>query len=585
MDVVGQYVKLQKAGVNFRASCPFHLEKKPSFFVSPVRQMWHCFGCGAGGGIFDFVMRIEGLEFGDALRILAKKAGVELKREDPRVRSERQRLYEICELATKFFEKQLQGSKRGQEAKEYLSGRGVSEESMRKWRIGYAPVQRTALLDFLANRGYRREEIVKAGLAIKKDGGDLEEVSESPYFDRFRGRIMFPICDAQEQVVGFSGRVFGVEETAKYINTPGTLLYDKSRLLYGLDKAKFFIRKNDFCILVEGQMDAIMVSQAGYENVVATSGTALTPHQLKILKRYSENILTAFDMDIAGDTATKRGIDLAQQEGFQVKVLVMPRGRDPADIIAENPRIFEDLLSKARSIMDFYFENTFSRFDAASPEGKIKIGRILLPVLKRIPNAIELAHWRQRLARELGISEQDVETELKKTPAVRGDLPEVSSPEVSSGEELTPFYPVPQKTRKEILEEAIAALIFKNPEKIQLIEEKYLALFSPPIRFFLGELRQKQEMPRILFATEQHPRLQHIVLLAESQEEAEGEDQEEELAVLLSEFLMLERKQRLEELALAIRDAEARKEEERVRDLMNQFRVLAEGFEIFPPSR
>jgi len=253
VEVVGSYIKLKKAGANYRALCPFHSEKKPSLFVSPARQIWHCFGCGAGTSAFDFVMKIEGVEFGDALRILAKKAGVELKREDPRVRTERQRLYGICELACRFFGRQLEKSSTGKATQKYLLGRGITQKSIKKWRLGYAPDIWQALSDFLVSKGYKREEIAKAGLALKSE-------KTQNYYDRFRGRIIFPIFDFNSQVIGFGGRLLSTHhpfspptrpkeeipsEVAKYINTPNTLIYDKSRVLYGLDKAKIAIRKKD----------------------------------------------------------------------------------------------------------------------------------------------------------------------------------------------------------------------------------------------------------------------------------------------------------------------------------------------------
>ena len=223
VDVVASYIKLHKAGVNYRAVCPFHTEKKPSFFVSPSRQIWHCFGsCSEGGDIFKFVMRIEGVEFGDALRILAQKAGIELKREDPKIKSQRQKLYEITELACKFFEKQLESSA-GLKAKQYLLNRGVKQETIKEWRIGYAPDTWNGLTNFLIGKGYSSEDIEKAGLSLKssKDQG---------YYDRFKARIIFPIFNLSSQPIGFGGRTLKEKETAKYVNSPATLLYDKSRV-------------------------------------------------------------------------------------------------------------------------------------------------------------------------------------------------------------------------------------------------------------------------------------------------------------------------------------------------------------------
>src|SRR3989338_7422657 len=374
VDVVCGYIKLTKTGANYRGVCPFHSEKKPSFFVSPARQIWKCFGCGKGGDIFGFIKDVEGVEFGDALRILAQKAGVTLKRENIKLRTERQRLYEICELACCFFEKQLEQSQIGKEAKEYLLKRGINEESIKKWRLGYSPDTWQGLSDFLVGKGYKREEIVRAGLAVEKE-------NRSDSYDRFRGRIIFPVFDLNSQAVGFGARVFNVKdekETAKYINTPQTLLYNKSNILYGLNNAKLSVRKNNKCVLTEGYTDVIMCHQAGYENTVASSGTALTQGHLDILKRYSENLVLAFDMDIAGDSATKRGIDLAQERGFNIKIIeTYSKNEDPADTVLKNPKDWEKYVAEARSIMDYYFDFAFTSFDKNIPEGKKEIGRVI----------------------------------------------------------------------------------------------------------------------------------------------------------------------------------------------------------------
>lgn len=421
LDVVGSYMKLTKTGVNYRGVCPFHSEKSPSFFVSPGRQMWHCFGCGAGFSIFDFVMKIEGIEFADALRILAAKAGVQLKRENVQLRTERQRLHEICELATAFYQKQLEGSVAGKEAREYLLKRGITSESLKKWRVGYSPDLWNSLSDFIVGKGYAREEVIRAGLAIEKEG------KKGDSYDRFRGRIMFPVFDLNGQVVGFGGRVFKqVGETAKYINTPQTLLYDKSGVIYGLNNAKLVVRKQNQCVVTEGYTDVIMCHQAGFENTVAASGTALTSQHLNILKRYSENLVLAFDMDVAGDSATKRGINLAQEQGFNIKIIesygpakeqssrgVNPKS-DPADIILQDPNIWKESVEKAKSIMDYYVDSAFAAFDKNTPQGKKDIGNVVLPAIKRLANKIEQAHWIKKLAEILGVGEAATIEEFEK---------------------------------------------------------------------------------------------------------------------------------------------------------------------------
>jgi len=580
VEVIGSYIKLQKAGANYRALCPFHSEKRPSFFVSPARQIWHCFGgCSLGGDIFRFVMKIEGVEFGDALRILAQKAGVELKRQTPEYKewqTERNRLYEICDLATRFFEKQLEESKTGKEAKKYLLDRGIKEESIKKWRVGYAPDVWQGLADFLTSRGYGQEEIKKAGLGLSSEKGS--------FYDRFRGRIIFPVFDLNSQVVGFGGRVFGPkskEEIAKYVNTPNTLLYDKSRVLYGLDKAKGEIRKRDSCILVEGYTDVIMVSQAGYENVAATSGTALTPYQLKILKRYSENLLTAFDMDIAGDTATKRGVDLAQARGFNIKVITMPQASDPADIISKRPQDWEKLVGEAKSILDFYFKTTFASADPKTPEGKREISKILLPVIKRISNKIEQAFWIQELAKKLEVKEESVEEELKKTK----DLPPVYSGLEEGSEGKENLLELKQKTRKELLEEQILTFILKSPENLDLIAEKEISFFSPQISQILTYFKKSQDFPalnssygtpRQIKALQKNLPLELIDLinylsLKAEVEEVDLPDLKEEFKNCLKEIRILEIKNKLGQFSRDIKKAEEEKDLPKIKKLLGEF--------------
>ncbi|MBU2545245.1 DNA primase [Patescibacteria group bacterium] len=562
VDIIRGYIKLQKAGANYRAVCPFHNEKKPSFFVSPARQIWHCFGsCSEGGDMFKFVMKVEGVEFGDALRILAQKAGVELKKQDPKSaswRTERQRLYEITSLASRFFETQLEQSIVGKEAKKYLLDRGMSEETIKKWKIGYSPDVWQGLYNFLTGKGYRGDEIERVGLALKARTGR--------HYDRFRGRIVFPIFDLSSQIVGFGGRVFKQtkrhdgQEEAKYINSPATPLYDKSRILYGLNKAGIEIRKNDKCILVEGYMDAIMVNQAGFENVVATSGTALTPYQLRILKRYSDNLLTAFDMDLAGNSATKRGIDLAQAEGFNIKIVTMPEGKDPADVALEGSEKLKELVDNAKSIHDFYFDNAFSKYDKNTLDGKRDISKTLLPVIKKIPNKIEQTIWVQSLTKGLGVKEEDVLEELAKTKVEQAET-------YNSSKNNNP--PAGgRKTRKEMLEERLAILIIKHPENANLIKQEDLKVFSLAMVNVIDSLKHPPA------GGKESDKLNYLKLKADI--EILDIDPEQEFRNCFEELTMLVVKDSLNNISREIKQAEQDENFTKVEELTNNFKNLCQ---------
>ena len=583
IEVISSYIKLSKTGANYRALCPFHSEKKPSFFVSPVRQIWHCFGCGKGGDIFGFVKEIEGVEFGDALRILARRAGVELKPMKPESaswRTERQRLYEICELATRFFEKQLEESSSGKEAKKYLLSRGISDDSIKKWRLGYSPDTWEGLTEFLVSRGYKREEVIKAGLAIQKEpigeiSGQIREDLRDAY-DRFRGRIIFPIFDLNSQTIGFGGRVFKEKdkaEIAKYVNTPNTLLYDKSRVLYGLDKAKVEIRKKDNCILVEGYTDVIMSHQAGVQNVVATSGTALTPYQLKILKRYSENLILGFDMDVAGDSATKRGIDLAQGQGFNIKVIRLSEGKDAADIISKNPKEWQNSLLKEKSILEFYFESAFSGRDSKTPEGKKEIAKILLPVIKRIPNKIERGYWIQKLAKELGAKEENIEEELKKVK-LEG-YSEVYGLEKEELENLPP------KSRRELLEERLGTLVIKFPKiGTDAIDFEIIDLIGiPEIKIVLQEVKNNPNVDFGKTSIKATDVFNTLCLRAEI-EEIEEKEILPEIQCCLREIRSIEIKNKLDHISKEIKKAEEEKDSKKIEKLSQEFNQLAKNINI-----
>jgi len=547
IEVVGSYLKLEKAGINYRAVCPFHNEKKPSFFVSPTRQMFKCFGCGKGGDMFSFVQEIEGIEFGDSLRILAQKAGVELKRQDPKIQTERKRLHDICELSTRFFEKQLE-SKIGKEVKQYLLDRKINEDSIIKWRLGWSPDSWSGLIDFLITKGFKVNEIEKAGLAILSQKGK--------HFDRFRGRVMFPVFDLNSQVIGFGGRIFKKLDTAKYMNTPATLLYDKGRTLYGLDKAKLAIRKKNFCVITEGYVDVILSSQVGIENVVASSGTALTPHQLKILKRYSDNLYTAFDMDVAGNTATQRGINLAQAQGFNIKVITLPGENDPADVISKHPGEFKKLIENAKGIMEFYFEGTLSRHDSNTPDGKKDISKILLPVIKKIPNKIEQSFWIQELTKKLGVNEEAIRAELDKVKTTRQALG-------IEPEEIEKAIP---RSRKDLLEENLIVQILREPKLLNSIKSQHLELVSEKSREIITCLKEKKQIPDNLSDI-----FNSLSLKSEVEYQDEDDEFEKDFNSCLNNIQSFVVKKKLDEISQNIKISEGENDEGKVKKLIEEF--------------
>lgn len=414
VDLISEYIQLKPVGANFKALCPFHREKTPSFFVSPEKQIWHCFGCGVGGGIFDFVMQIEGIDFPEALKILAKKAGVEIVKQDYHLISQRTKLLDIVKMAARFYHLILLESPLAEKARQYLKERGLKLETIKDFQLGFAPDRWDELYKFLTKKGFKEQDIELAGLIIKSS--IQHPISSIKYYDRFRNRIMFPINDLYGNPVGFTGRIVPwstEKEAAKYINTPETPIYNKSRILYGLDKARLEIKKNNAVILVEGNMDVITCHQANSKNVVASSGTALTLEQVRLLKRYTNNLFLAFDVDLAGETATQRGIDIALQEEMNVKIIQVPEGKDPDECIKENPVEWFKAIEKAKSIMDYYFDLAFRGHDPKKIEDKKNIAKILLPIIAKLGDPIEQEYWLKILAERIDISEHSLKDKLK----------------------------------------------------------------------------------------------------------------------------------------------------------------------------
>jgi len=573
IDVLGGYLKLQKAGRNYKASCPFHSEKTPSFMVSPERQLWRCFGCNRGGSIFDFIMEIEGVEFGDALRTLAQRAGVELKKIDPKIKTERTKLYEICSLANSFFIKQFEASKVGKSMQEYLKGRGLKQKIIKDWQIGYAPNEWQALLDFLNSRGYSNEDVLKAGLAIKSE----KNISKNKYYDRFRDRIIFPIKDINGIIVGFTGRENPNnpnENMGKYINTPNTLIYDKSCILYGLDKAKMEIRNNDLCILVEGQTDVMMSHQAGFANTVASSGTALTEEQLKIIKRYTNNLATAFDMDSAGEMATKKGIDLALQLGFNAKVISLSKGQDPADCIRKNVSFWSKSVNDAEYLVEFYINSAFSKNDSKTVEGKKEISKEILPVIKKITNKVEQAHWLQKLASCLMIQENALIEELKKIKDTNYYANNNSVNDSVANKE--DFFQTPP------LEEYTLGLVLAYPKILKKYKDKLCNLFTNSYFREILEIFNKNKIKKNDLKTLKDnlpinlfEKTNNIIFKIESQINLIDDfNPKKEIEFCFSQLQKRNMQKELNRLNLEIKQAEIKKDEKLLKKLTEDFNKL-----------
>ena len=466
VEFIQGYVRLQKAGVNFRANCPFHGEKTPSFYVTPSRQIWHCFGCGKGGDVFQFLMDIEGQDFPEALKVLATRAGVELTSEDPRIRSERNRLYDINEEAATIFQKCLAATPR---AKEYVAKRGLTAGTMEKFRVGFAPQSWDFLLSALIQKGFHKEDIERAGLAIKNQ-------EKGSYYDRFRSRIMFPIADSAGRVIGFGGRIvdFSPEDKAhlapsdrteaKYINTPQTMIYDKSAVLYAFDKAKQEIRMRDSVVLVEGYMDTVMSHQAGVVHTVAVSGTALTSRQLQMLKRLCNTMVCSFDTDAAGESATRRSLALASEFDFERRVAHIHTGKDPADAVRENPTLWVEAVANAKPVVDFYMDKAFTDYSPATAPGKQAITAMVLPFVAGLFDAIQRDHWIKELARKLDVGEASIRAELERR---RGT-------EVPTSQQIQPRtvndLPPHGQGRRERLEEKFLTLLAMVPPEMRTRE-------------------------------------------------------------------------------------------------------------------
>jgi len=459
-DLIGEYIQLKPAGANKKGLCPFHNEKTPSFMVSSERQNWHCFGCGKGGDIFSFIQEMEGMEFVEALRYLANRAGIELSNRRSEVdNNQKNRIKQINKEAARFFYNFLIKMSSAKDALKYLEERGIKLETIDEWQIGFIPEQWDLLTQYLLKKGFAIDDLVASGLTIRKEGAESGEVRG--FYDRFRGRIMFPIRDVHGEVVGFTGRILVEKENSggKYVNTPQTIVYDKSRVIFGLEKAKQEIKTKDLAVIVEGQMDAIACHQAGMKNVVASSGTALTEEQIKLLQRYSKNINMAFDVDDAGQNAAKRGIDLAIEAGMRVRVIRIPegKGKDPDECLKKNPDIWFEAVNNAQDVMDWYFSKVFSKKDITNYQEKQQAVDEILLEIARIPYAVEKDHWLRKLSEIVRVDVVVLRDDLKRV-ATKKNVNKLNSAEKKIESEK-----IIKKDPLALLLERLLALILKYP--------------------------------------------------------------------------------------------------------------------------
>ena len=463
--LVGERVKLTRAGRNFRALCPFHSERTPSFMVSPDLQIYKCFGCGKAGDVYTFLEEFEGREFPEALSYLAQRAGVKLEPiRKGRDYQKKERLFEVNHLASEYFHYLFLEHAAGERARRYLAERGIRKQAIESFFLGFAPDNWDNLIRFLVGKKkYRLSELSEAGLVVQGRKGA---------YDRFRNRVIFPLRDVRGNVLGFAGRVLPGEEgrsasaeatadiQAKYINSPETLLYHKSQHLYGLHENRSFIKKADQAVVVEGELDAISSWQAGVRNVVAVKGTALTKEQIELVRRYTRNIILSLDADTAGDAATKRGISLADSASLNINVTLLSGGKDPDAISQHDPKKWRQLVERATSVYDFYIASTKKRFDLTSGLGKKQAAEELAPLLSAISNAVEQAHYVKKTARLLDVSEDavvDVMARAQRAQAlgVSGGASQVQEPS-DQGRERG------KTDRRTMLEEYLLSLMLKG---------------------------------------------------------------------------------------------------------------------------
>lgn len=481
LRVIGDYVSLKKKGNNYWACCPFHNEKTPSFSVNPSKGLFKCFGCGKGGDAITFVMEIEGAPFPEAVKTVADKCGITVPvvADDRQNYEERDRqradLQQLNVWATEFFEQNLTETAEGRRALAYLDQRGITEATRQQFRLGYAPNSWDAMSSFLTSRGASRTQIERSGLVTLKESGG--------FYDRFRGRLMFPICDTQSRVVAFGGRIIG-EGEPKYLNSPETALYTKGQHLFGLNYSRDSIRNRDFAILVEGYLDFLIPFQEGVRNLVASLGTALTDNQVRLLGRYTRRIVVNFDPDSAGVAATKRSLELLLGEGFKVNVLTLPDNLDPDEFIRERGAdAYVKLLKNSQAFLDYIVDQAVGANDQTRPTGKVETINAILPYLKLVKDRIERAEHFARIADRLKIDSKLIRQEFKKAVDTRQER--------VSDRAIVASVAVKLSERK-LLEILLACQPVRRQMSLKMTEEDYFGLRTEKIFRLIFDFERKQ---------------------------------------------------------------------------------------------
>jgi len=451
VEVVSQYVSLTKSGRTFRGLCPFHSEKHPSFFVYPERQSWHCFGaCNTGGDVFSFIMKKEGIDFGEALRLMAQRAGVSLpSRFEPSAkRDEKERLYQVNEAVAQYFHNLLLSSQAGEKARSYVASRGLSLETITSFQLGFSPNSWEALKQYLMERVYTESELLAAGLVIETEAGGTH--------DRFRNRLMFPIYDIRGRITGFGARTLD-DSLPKYLNSSQTPIFDKSSSLYGINLAAAAIRQKNTVVIVEGYMDVITAHQNGFNNVIASMGTSVTEKQVSAVKRLTKNMALALDADAAGEEAMLRAVGYENILDAEVKVITLPREKDPDDVIKKDAKIWQNLLEEALPIVDYTFNMVTAELDLTTAKDKSLAVDKLLPIIAEIKDPVRQAHYLQKLARLVNVTERKLEAALKgKRPGPSRRRVEEPKQEAIT-QALRPVFSSP-------IEEYCLALLLQHPE-------------------------------------------------------------------------------------------------------------------------